>query len=162
MSDFYTEQLVKRKTPPSTILLKALLILVTILSASLVLIIPFGIIVPIILIFVDKFLFESMDVEYEYLFVNGNLDIDKIMAKSRRKRLFSMEISELELIAPKGAPELRQYQGLKSTDLSSMTGDAKQYEMILVQKGGKKKVVFEPNSVIIEGMKMLAPRKVFQ
>ncbi len=28
------------------------------------------------------------DVEYEYLFVNGDLDIDKIMNKARRKRCF--------------------------------------------------------------------------
>lgn len=161
MGDFYTEQLVKRKTPSTTVMLKILMILATVLSVALVFIIPFAIIAPVIMICADVFIFRSMDVEYEYLFVNGTLDIDKIMAKSRRKNAFGMEINELEVLAPMGAPELRQYQGLKGTNFSSMTPGARLYEMIVVQKGTKRKIVFEPNESILEGVKMLAPRKVF-
>ena len=101
------------------------------------------------------------DHEFEYLFVNGALDIDKIMAKSRRKKVFTMELNEMEVLAQAGSAELRPYQGLKTVDFSSGNRDAKQYEMVIVQKGEKKRVVFEPNSTILEGMKMLAPRKVF-
>ena len=161
MSDFYTEQLVKRKNPSSTMMLKVLLILATVFSVLLIFVVPFAIIAPIVLVCVDVFAFQSMDVEYEYLFVNGNLDVDKIMSKSRRKNVFAMDMNELEVLAPKGAPELRQYQGLKATNLSSLTENAKLYEMIVVQKGTKKKVIFEPNPTILEGMKLLAPRKVF-
>lgn len=161
MSDFYTEQLVKRKSPSSTVLLKVLLIMITVFSVLLIFVIPFAILILIGLVCVDVFVFRSMDVEYEYLFVNGNLDVDKILSKSRRKQVLSMDMNELELLAPEGAPELRQYQGLKAINLSSMTGNAKLYEMIIVQKGTKKKVVFEPNSTILDGMKLLAPRKVF-
>lgn len=161
MGDCYTEQMVKRKAPPKTIMLKGLMILATVLSVMLVFIIPFAIIVPVIMVCADVFVFRSTDVEYEYLFLNGDLDIDKIMSKSRRKNAFGMEISELEVLAPVGAPELRQYQGLKGMNFSSMTPGAKLYEMIVVQKGVKKKIIFEPNTVILEGVKMLAPRKVF-
>ena len=161
MGDYYTEQLVKRNAPASTILAKAALILLTVASVGLVLIIPVAIIAPIILICLDVFLFRSMDVEFEYLFVNGALDIDKIMAKSRRKKVFTMELNEMEVLAQGGSAELRPYQGLKTVDFSSGNRDAKQYEMVIVQKGEKKRVVFEPNSTILEGMKMLAPRKVF-
>ena len=108
MSDYYTEQLVKRKTPGSAAALKALLILVTVLSVALVFIIPFAIIAPVIMGCVDFFLFRNMDLEYEYLYVNGNLDIDKIMAKAKRKRVFEMNVNDMEVIAPAGAPELRQ------------------------------------------------------
>lgn len=161
MSDFYTEQLVKRKAPASTVMIKALMILATVLSVAVIFIIPFAIIAPVVMVCADVFVFRSMDVEYEYLFVNGNLDIDKIMSKSRRKNIFSMEINDLELLAPAGAPELRQYQGLKAENYSSREPAAKLYEMIVVQKGAKHKIIFEPNSVILEGVKMLAPRKVF-
>ena len=102
-----------------------------------------------------------MDVEYEYLFVNGSLDIDKIMAKSRRKNMFSMEMTDLEMMAPSGSPELRPYQGLKGTDYSSGMPGADTYEMIVVNNGEKKKIIFEPNKTVCEGLKMLAPRKVF-
>ena len=156
MGDFYTEQLVKRQKASSTTLIKAILIILTVLSVVLIFMIPFGIIGPVIMIALDVFLFRSMDVEYEYLFVNGSLDIDKIMAKSRRKNMFSMEMTDLEMMAPSGSPELRPYQGLKGTDYSSDT-----YELIVVNNGEKKKIIFEPNKTVCEGLKMLAPRKVF-
>ena len=161
MGDFYTEQLVKRKKASSATLIKILLIILTVLSAMLIFMIPFGVIVLALMIGLDVFLFRSMDVEYEYLFVNGSLDIDKIMAKSRRKNLFSMEIGELEVMAHSGSPELRPYQGLKGTDYSSGTGEGDTYELIVVSNGEKKKIIFEPNAEICEGMKMMAPRKVF-
>ena len=116
MGDFYTEQLVKRQKASSTTLIKAILIILTVLSVVLIFMIPFGIIGPVIMIALDVFLFRSMDVEYEYLFVNGSLDIDKIMAKSRRKNMFSMEMTDLEMMAPSGSPELRPYQKQKKTD----------------------------------------------
>ena len=69
MGDFYTEQLVKRQKASSTTLIKAILIILTVLSVVLIFMIPFGIIGPVIMIALDVFLFRSMDVEYEYLFV---------------------------------------------------------------------------------------------
>ena len=141
MGDFYTEQLVKRQKASSTTLIKAILIILTVLSVVLIFMIPFGIIGPVIMIALDVFLFRSMDVEYEYLFVNGSLDIDKIMAKSRRKNMFSMEMTDLEMMAPSGSPELRPYQGLKGTDYSSGMPGADTYELIVVNNGEKKKII---------------------
>lgn len=161
MGDFYTEQLVKRKKASSATLIKVLLIVLTVLSVIFVFMFPFGILGPVIMIALDVFIFRSMDVEYEYLFVNGSLDIDKIMAKSRRKNMFSMEITDLEMMAPSGSPELRPYQGLKGTDYSSGMPGVDTYELIVVNNGEKKKIIFEPNKTVCEGMKMLAPRKVF-
>lgn len=161
MGDFYTEQLVKRQKAASASVMKVALIILTVLSVLLVFTIPFGIIGPVIMIVLDVILFRSMDVEYEYLFVNGSLDIDKIMAKSRRKKLFSMEITDLELMAKSGSAELRSYQGLKGIDYSSGNAGADTYELIVTGKGEKKKIIFEPNETICEGMKMMAPRKVF-
>ena len=158
MGDFYTEQLVKRQKASSTTLIKAILIILTVLSVVLIFMIPFGIIGPVIMIALDVFLFRSMDVEYEYLFVNGSLEI---MAKSRRKNMFSMEMTDLEMMAPSGSPELRPYQGLKGTDYSSGMPGADTYELIVVNNGEKKKIIFEPNKAVCEGLKMLAPRKVF-
>ena len=142
-------------------MIKILLILLTVVSVLIIFIFPFGIILPVALIALDVFMFQRMDVEYEYLFVNGSLDIDKIMAKSRRKNMFSMEMTDLEMMAPSGSPELRPYQGLKGTDYSSGMPGADTYELIVVNNGEKKKIIFEPNKAVCEGLKMLAPRKVF-
>ena len=161
MSDFYTEQLIKKQTTGKDRMIKILLILLTVVSVLIIFIFPFGIILPVALIALDVFMFQRMDVEYEYLFVNGSLDIDKIMAKSRRKNMFSMEMTDLEMMAPSGSPELRPYQGLKGTDYSSGMPGADTYELIVVNNGEKKKIIFEPNKTVCEGLKMLAPRKVF-
>ena len=105
---------------------------------------------------------RDRNVEYEYLFVNGDLDVDKIMSRAKRKRMFSMNVSEMELLAPSDAPELRQYQNAKTLDFSSGTGQAKLYTLVVADHGELKKVVFEPNETIIEGFFVLAPRKVIR
>lgn len=160
MNDFYTEQLVKRKTTGTSILAKIGLILLTMLSFVLLLRVPFAIIVVVGMIVLDVYLFRGMDLEYEYLYVNGELDIDKIMAKSRRKRVFSTNIEELELLAPSGASELRLLKAQKTFNYSTLVQGNKTYELIVTQKGQKVKIIFEPNEAILEGFKMLAPRKV--
>lgn len=160
MGDYYTEQLVAKKANAADMMIKVAMIAVTLVSCVAFLLFPFAIIVPMLLICADIFVFRRLDVEYEYLYVNGALDIDKIMAKSKRKRIFSMEIADLEVIAPAGAPELGQYHGLKAKNYGSGIPGADVYEMIIVRNGEKEKIVFEPNEVIIDGMRMLASRKV--
>src|SRR5699024_2666160 len=101
---------VKKKTSGKDIMIKSLLVAVTVMSFLIVPLMPFLLIVPVLLIVLDYFMFRRLDLEYEYLYVNGDLDIDKIMGKQKRKRIFSMNISELELLAPMGAGELNQYR----------------------------------------------------
>ena len=93
-------------------------------------------------------------------YVNGDLDIDKIMAKQKRKRVFQTNVSELEVIAPTGSAELNAFQNIKAHNFSTMNPDHKTYTMVVVKNGQKEKIIFEPNQTILEGMRMLAPRKV--
>lgn len=160
MGDIYTEQLVKRKNTGRITAEKIALLLVTIAVFCLGLMIPYVGILFLIMIIVDVYLFRSMNVEYEYLYINGNIDIDKIMSKSRRKKVFEMNVSELELLAPAGSPELRPFQGVKATDYTSGEEGRSVYEMIVLKNGEKRKIMFEPNATIIDGMRMYAPRKV--
>lgn len=162
MSDFYTEQLVKKQSGAKEMAIRAGLIVLTVIAVFIVLMFPLGIILPILAVVLDVFMFRRLNVEYEYLFVNGDLDVDKIMSRAKRKRMFSMNVSEMELLAPSDAPELRQYQNAKTLDFSSGTGQAKLYTLVVADHGGLKKVVFEPNETIIEGFFVLAPRKVIR
>ena len=146
MSDFYTEQLVKKQSGAKEMAIRAGLIVLTVIAVFIVLMFPLGIILPILAVVLDVFMFRRLNVEYEYLFVNGDLDVDKIMSRAKRKRMFSMNVSEMELLAPSDAPELRQYQNAKTLDFSSGTGQAKLYT----------------NETIIEGFFVLAPRKVIR
>ena len=91
MDDFYTEQLIKKQADSKDTLKKVGLIALTVASVLLVFVIPVGIILPVVMIVIDVLMFRNLNVEYEYVFVNGDLDIDKIMNKARRKRMFSVD-----------------------------------------------------------------------
>lgn len=160
MSDFYTEQLVKKQTTMKDIFIKAFLVALAIVSVFAVLMIPVAIIIPIVVIAAVVFLIRRLDVEYEYLYVNGDLDIDKIMHKAKRKKVFSTNISNMELLAPEGASELNQYGNARVLDYSSGMADARRYVLVSAENGQITKLVFEPNDTIIEGIFLMAPRKV--
>lgn len=161
MGEFYVEQLVKRKTTGKDILIKAAMIALTAVTCFFSMLIPFLFILTIVFVGLDIFVFQQTNVEYEYFYMNGDLDIDKIMAKQRRKRIFSVNLRDIEVVAQKNAPELQPYRNLRTIDYSSRQNDADCYVMIVAEKGQKRKVIFEPEKEILEGMKMLAPRKVF-
>lgn len=161
MNDYYTEQLVKQKTKMSSIVAKAALIAATAVSIFIAFMFPLAMILPVIMVVVDVVIFKRFDLEFEYLYVNGDLDIDKIMAKQKRKRVFETNVRDMEVIAPTGSIELQQYQRTKTYDFSSRREGAKTYEMVTASQGQTVKIIFEPNKTILEGMKMLAPRKVF-
>ena len=162
MNDFYTEQLIKKRSDMKDVLKKVLLIAITIVSAAIVLVIPIGIIIPIIMIVVDIFVFRSLDVEYENLYLNGDLDIDKIMHKEKRKRMFSTNVSDMEIMAPANSAELNSYKNARVYNYTSGNPDAKVYEMIIVSSGETKRLIFEPNEASVEGIWMMAPRKVIR
>lgn len=161
MNEFLTEQLVKRTKTAATTMKKIGLILVTIASFFLGFVHPMLVWVMIILIIVDIFLFKRMNVEFEYVLFNSDLDIDKIFDMQSRKRVFSTNIKEMDVIAPVGAAELQQYQGLKALDFSSHNPEDTTYEMVTKFNGETVRVLFNPNETILDNMKNMAPRKVF-
>lgn len=161
MNEYLTEQLVKRRQTAVTTMKKAGLIAVTVLSAFLALFHPLLIWVTVILAVVDSFLFKRMNIEFEYVYFNGDLDIDKIMNMQSRKRVFSSNIKEVDVIARSASVELQPYQRYKVLDYSTQNSDDKVYEMVTKFKGEPVRVLFNPNEKMLDDMKNMAPRKVF-
>lgn len=161
MKDFLTEQLVKKRQTTKDVLLKALLIAVTIIVVLFSLGYWFGPILLLAIIALDVFVFNRMKVEYEYTYFSGDLDIDKIFNMQSRKRMISTSVRDIEVIAPTGSIELQPYQRTKCLDYSTCDPQNKTYEMVITHKGEKVRVKFEPNEKILNGMKLLEPRKVF-
>lgn len=160
MNDFYTEQLVKQRATMRTWLKRFGLILVTVALFLAVFVEPLALPFSFIMLMVDAHFFKRFNLEFEYTYFNGDLDIDRIKGEESRKRVFETNMKDVEVIAPTGSIELHPYKRLKTYDYSSNTKN-KTYEMITVKKGQKVKIIFEPNQEILEGMKMLAPRKVY-
>ena len=106
------------------------------------------------------YIWKRFDLEYEYIYYNGDIDIDVIKGKIKRKRMFSVNAKTLEVLAPTGSIELQQFSNLKSYDCSTNTGN-QTYEMVFMKGDRKVKVIFEPKESIVQGMRLFAPRKVF-
>ena len=163
MSESYVELLVKKKKTPKDSILKGLMI------AGIVILVLIGLVIPLVLIaaialgVLAYFKMPGLDLEFEYLYVNGELDIDKIMSKVKRKRVGSFDISKAEMVAPVKSHELdyyRQSTDLKVVDCSSGEDHANVYGMVIKDEKGMKLVLFEPNQEILDDMRRIAPRKV--
>ncbi len=166
MSDLYTEVIVKRKKTAKDTLCKAGLVVLTVLAVLGAFIGFLGLISLLILFAVgllDYFVWPTLDVEYEYLYVNGELDIDKIMSRQKRKRVYSCDLKKLELMAPSNSHELdyqKNNKNLQRLDFSSMEADAKTYTAILPGEKGTQMLIFEPNETIVKDLKNRKPREV--
>ena len=87
MNDSYAEWLVKRKNPAYNIVLKAALVLLCAISLVLALVTPFGIIILTVVGIASYFAFQSLSQEFEYLVVNDQITIDRVLGKERLGRL---------------------------------------------------------------------------
>lgn len=164
MSDLYTEVIVKRRATAKDMILKGLLIAGSVLAVlSFFVMGIIGFIIFIAFAVADYFLLPTFNLEFEYLYVNGELDIDKIMSKQKRKRVYSADMSNLELMAPSNSHALDSYNrnnSIKTLDFSSKDPQNKTYTMIIKGEKGMERVIFEPNDVILGDIKRIRPREV--
>ena len=166
MSDLYSELLVKKERTMKDKLMKGgMIALVVIFGLAGILFMPLLLFVAIALGIVAYFVvIPGTDLEFEYLFVNGELDIDKIMAKSKRKRVKNLNISECDLMAPLNSHRMDYYNGnqnMKVLDFSSGNPEHKRFGVITRLDGNLCKIILEPDEALAQAMKNSAPSKVF-
>lgn len=161
MNDSYKEILISRKTPMRDTVLKGLLIAATALCFIVGLVMPLFLIGAIALGILCYFKVPKFDVEYEYLYVNGELDVDAIYSKQKRKRLGSYDMAELEVLAPSESHALDPYRGkLKIKDYTSLDPQKKSYLLIFNKDKGQEMVKFELDDEVLQDIRRIAPRKV--
>ena len=165
MGDSYREIMVKRETSVMDQVKKISLIGLTVLMfAGGIFITPLLLLVGLALAIVCYFIVPGFDLEYEYLYVNGELDIDKIMAKTKRKKVISLDVAQADLIAPVNSHRMDYYNGnqkMKTMDFSSGNPEHKRYAMITRLNNESCRVIIEPDDRMIQAIKNSAPGKVF-
>lgn len=164
MSESYTELLIKRKASFGMILVKSLLI--GLIGACFVLTMlgnPFTLLGVVAFGACFYMVRGKTDLEYEYLYVGGELSVDKIINKQKRKPLINMQMEKVELVAPTNSEKLYEYKNksLKKLDFSSHTGRPN-YTVIYHGKDIQYRVLVELNEEIVNAMYNVAPRKVFK
>lgn len=162
MSDTYVECLVKAKQSPMAKFGKVLLIVLTVIFGIGMMVFP-----PLMLValatgvgayFVNMF----TDLEYEYLYLDKEIVVDKVMAKTKRKRVATYSVDRMEIFAPINSYHLDNYKNrnVKIKDLS--IGEVKQPDLryAMYYEGGEK-IILSPSEDMVKALKNVAPRKVF-
>ena len=101
--DVFIEKIVPRRKTLKDNLMAIGIIIVGIVLTLVVLNIPvlssFAPVLVIAIIYFGYLFTKSINLEYEYAVTNGDIDVDKIIAQRKRKRLFSASTSDIEIVA---------------------------------------------------------------
>ncbi|EOS76488.1 hypothetical protein C819_01748 [Lachnospiraceae bacterium 10-1] len=163
MNETYVEWLVKRKTPAYMAFLKILFTVLAVFFVLIGLLLLPALLIGVICGVAAYFITLNADLEYEYLYVDKELTVDKVMAKSRRKRVAVFSLDKMEIVAPVKSWHLDNFRNRSDKAVDYSSGEEKQPDKRFVfYYDGQKKVIFEPNEEMIKAMQTVAPRKVFK
>lgn len=163
MNETYVEWLIKKKTPAYMTLLRIVTIMLAVCFILLGFILWPALIIGVVIGVAAYFIYMNSDLEYEYLYVDKELTIDKVMAKSKRKRVATFDMGKMEVMAPVKSYHLDNYKNRTDKTVDYSSGEEKQPDTRYVfYYDGKQRVVFEPNIEMIKAIQMGAPRKVFK
>jgi len=162
MNQIYAEAGVMRKDTMTTMLLRVLMILGIIFGVYITLLGQTLGVIGVAIIAVIVFLFPRLKVEYEYVFVDGQLDFDKITGKSKRKNLLRIDFEQVDIIAPMNSHALDTYANIQTEkkDFSSRDRSSKPYVIAANIQSKKVLIIFEPNEKMLATMKQKSPRKI--
>jgi len=164
MNQTYAESGAKRKDTVTTLALRALLIFGMIIGVFLLMLGSFFPIAGVVLIVLMVFIFPKLNVEYEYVFVDGQIDFDRISGKSKRKTILRIDMEQVEIVALKNSHALDSYTHIQceNKDFSSGSKDTIPYVIIANREDKKYRITFEPSEKMLTAMRQKSPRKVSQ
>lgn len=163
--DVFVEQLVKKPADGKTLALKILIafgvILVSLFCLYLMLI---GIVIALLLIFAaiygGFYLISGLNAEYEYIVTNGEIDIDKIIAKRKRKRLITAKPSKFEAFGK--LADAAPVSGITVVEANGIADEeAEDYYIDFTHDSfGKVRLIFTPTERTLEAVTPFLPRPV--
>ena len=178
MKDFFTEQLVKH-IPTKNDLIKQAVMFGVYAAIAIYIVFNFiirsgnnhdlgmfmlGLIFAAAVVYLGWRQVTGINVEFEYAYTNGTLDVDIIRNRSRRKQIFSASVADFEIMAHiNDKDHLSQYGELPLIDFSS--GEIKDNTYIFVTTYNNKKCRFmiEPKPELLKAFLVdMTPRRLHQ
>ncbi len=164
MAESYIECLVKKQAPlwgrPALWSLYAL----GGIFLGLGLINPIGLPVALLCFGLTFFVRGASEVEFEYLYLDKELEVDKIVAKSRRKRQAVYPLAKVEMLAPASSPRLAglHQRGVRVRDFSAGEAGAPVYGMwVRDGEAGECLALLSLSPALVERLRLDVPRKVY-
>ena len=160
--DTFVEQIVAIKKTGKTwaaYVLISLLAIILMIAAMLVFGRFFFIVIDALIVYGAFKLYSLFNIEFEYIITNSTMDIDKIIAKSSRKRVVSFDLTAVQRID--------KFTGKVPADISKNcffacnASDENAYILYYKQEGKPQKAfVFAPDERMINGMKNFLPKHI--
>ena len=158
--DAFVEQIVSKKKGGKEIgiIVGSLVLLAALLFAGYLFLIPyirqFFLLLAAAAIYGEWWLITEQNVEYEYSVTNGDIDIDQITARRRRKRIVSVPGAKIESLEP----YRREAYAERSFDRRVMAAPSIAAEGLWCftyrsKKNGHTLVVFQPEQRVIETLR---------
>ncbi len=169
MMDNFSEQLVKRQRTSSDnakravvifggIAVTILLIAVSVAFMGSMLAI-LGILLAIAAVYLIVSTIQSMDVEYEYTFTNGELDVDKIIAKRKRTELITAEVRKFTAFG-RYSDDLPETEDMTVVLTSDNIASHEYYADFIHEEYGQTRLVFSPDERMLENINKFLPAKL--
>lgn len=172
MSDVFIEHMVKRRSDGRQIAVKLLIVVAAIVAllALFVLLSYVQSLFSLMPLFIAGvvwgawLLIRRRNLEFEYIVTNGELDVDKIIARRSRKRLVNVDCRKFDILAPMAQEYRNEYESssiTKKIDASSSPLSDKRWFAVFSDKDNARTLlVFEPNEKMLDVFRRLIPRKM--
>lgn len=162
--DTFSEQLVPRistgadKAKKILISVGAILLATVLMWLAIVYAFYSLIIFVLLILYGGVWLVANMNVEYEYIITNNEMDIDKIIGRRKRKRMITLSLDSAEEFAPYPADS----EVNVDATVHATSGSEKNAHYLIVQHGsyGKVMLIFNPNEKTREAIMQEIPNSL--
>jgi len=159
--DLLIEMIVKKKSDYldyliilGTIIISFIVAFIAILVAG-PLYFSIAIVLIAILAYVGYRIITSRNIEYEYSLTNGDLEISKIIAQRKRKRIFYGDCRQFEMIDRVPSDKHNNAVNSVTSKIRSVSSMNSEHVYFIITQFNSKRVIvyFEPNDKILSGIK---------
>ena len=162
--DVFVEQLVRRRRPggEAVFRLGAILVGLILITLAFILVRNFFPVLFALVVILEFFAFVYTVKEFEYSFINGDMDIDMIRGKRKRSAIFSCSCRDISLMAPCGSHEEALTETFTRTlDASERAGGEGRWFFICQREDGSRELVYlTPNARLLDAFSGSLGRKM--
>lgn len=159
--EFYAETTVVRRITQNPAQIKGLFLILIVLTLALGFFVHMLFwVITVILFLMYLWCRSNLEVEFDYTLVNMELDLDKVIRSKKRKRLMTLGLKDVLIIAPKGSDALDNYYHLPLLDLSSGDPNGPSYIIVCAHYGQKRRLQLELSQEMLRAMKLQIGSKV--
>lgn len=169
MADIFVEQIIKKNTSLGGWLLRigAVIVMLLALAAFPIVLMKVGglfflfVGLLVLLGYLTYLAFVYTSVEYEYSFVNGELEIDRILGKRKRKKGETYDIKKAELIAKTNSEYInRVINDVTKVDYSATNNIDNKYSILFSEMDGVRgafMITIEPDERLLDALYHVRP-----